>query len=110
LYVQALVGTAIVLVALQLIGQMESNLPWKQYLLLYEVRGTDETAMFQTILEVLDRSRLRLNLVDRDRLGAVERVTFAVTANREKHDSLELQLKASDTTDHVMVFRDSDQD
>jgi putative Mg2+ transporter-C (MgtC) family protein len=109
-YVEALIGTAIVLVALWLIGSMEGNLPWKQYLLLYEVRGTNPTAMFGTILDVMDKARLRMNIVDRDTLGSRERVTFAVTATRARHEALLGQLKESDTTDQVMVFRDSDQD
>ena len=37
---------------------MEVQMPWKQYVLLYEVRGTDMTAMYRAILAVLDPAGL----------------------------------------------------
>ena len=79
-------------------------------MLLYEVRGQDQTIMFSAILEVLDRFKVRMNVVDRDSLGALERVTFMVTANRQKHEALLAELKQSDRTDQVISFPDVDQD
>ena len=110
LYVEALVATAIVLFALRMIGLMESKIPWKQSVLLYEVRGQDQTIMFAAILEVLDRFKVRMNVIDRDSLGAMERVTFMVTANRSKHDALLSELKKCDRTDQVVAFPDIEQD
>ncbi len=46
LYLEAIMATGIVLVALQSIGFMETKMPWKQSVLLYEVRGQDKTIMF----------------------------------------------------------------
>jgi hypothetical protein len=89
---------------------MESKLPWKQSVLLYEVRGKDQTIMFAAILEVLDRFKVRMNVVDRDSLGATERVTFMVNANRARHDALLAELTKCDRTDHVMSFPDIEQD
>jgi putative Mg2+ transporter-C (MgtC) family protein len=108
LYVEALLATIIVLVALQVIGLMEYSLPWKQYVLMYEVRGHDEASMFTVILSVLDEAKLRLTLVERDTLGDIQRVTFAVTANRLKHTTLLRELKESDRTDRVTAYRDTD--
>ena len=110
LYMEAIAATLIVLVSLQLIGFMESKLPWKQSVLLYEVRGQDKTIMFAAILEVLDRYRVRMNVVERDSFGAIERVTFSVTAKRQKHDALLADLKKCDLTDQVVAFPDVDQD
>ena len=110
LYMEAIAATLIVLVSLQLIGFMESKLPWKQSVLLYEVRGQDKTIMFAAILEVLDRYRVRMSVVERDSFGAIERVTFTVTANREKHNALLADLKKCDLTDQVVAFPDVDQD
>jgi putative Mg2+ transporter-C (MgtC) family protein len=109
LYLEALVATVIVLVALQLIGQMEAHLPLKQYPLLYEVRGHDTTDMFASILEVLDAAKLRMNVVDRDTLGTMERVTFMVNCNRSRHQALEAALKRSIPSDQVNVYSDADQ-
>ena len=110
MYFEAVMATGIVLVALRSIGVMESMLPWKQSVLLYEIRGQDKTIMFAAILEALDRHRVRMNVVDRDSFGAIERVTFSVTARREKHDALLADLKKCDMTDQVIVFPDVDQD
>jgi putative Mg2+ transporter-C (MgtC) family protein len=110
LYVEAALATLIVVVALRMIGVMESKLPWKQYVLLYEVRGIDSGPMFAAILTVLDRAKIRMNVIERDTLGTLERVTFAVSASKLKHEHLLAELMASDRTDQVMAFPDADQD
>jgi putative Mg2+ transporter-C (MgtC) family protein len=110
LYVEAALATAMVLVSLQTIGLMESKLPWKQYVLLYEVRGKDEGPMYTAILSVLDAAKIRMNVVERDKLGSLERVTFAVSASKLKHEALLRELQASDRTDQVLAFADADQD
>jgi putative Mg2+ transporter-C (MgtC) family protein len=78
--------------------------------MLYEVRGTDSNDMFAKILEVLDKSHIRLNILERDTVGAVERVTFAVSASSHRHRDLLDELRASDATDHVTAFRDAEED
>jgi putative Mg2+ transporter-C (MgtC) family protein len=110
LYMEAIAATLIVLVSLRLIGFMETKLPWKQSVLLYEVRGQDKTIMFAALLEVMDRHRMRMNVVERDSFGAIERVTFTVTANRVKHNVLLADLQKCDLTDQVHAFPDVDQD
>ena len=108
LYLEALIATVIVLIALRTIGYMEFMMPWKQYVLLYEVRGREESSMFAAILSVLDQAKLRLNLVERDTLGDLQRVTFAVSANRLRHKELLRELEASDRTDKATAFPDAD--
>ena len=110
LYLEAALATIIVVMALRTIGLMESRFPWKQYILLYEVRGTDQAAMYRAILAVLDRSGIRMNVIDRDTFATLERVTFQVNANRRRHAALLADLRASDTTDQVVAFEDSEQD
>jgi putative Mg2+ transporter-C (MgtC) family protein len=110
LYVEAVLATAIVLVALRSIGLMESKISWKQSVLLYEVRGQDKTILFPAILEVLDRYRVRMNVVERDSFGSLERVSFMVTANKQKHAALLAELQKCDSTDQVLAFPDIEQD
>ena len=110
LYVEAALATVIVVLALRLIGVMESKLPWKQYVLLYEVRGKEQGPMFAAVLSVLDRAKIRMNVIERDNLGTLERVTFSVSANKLVHTTLIEQLRESDKTDQVMAFPDADQD
>lgn len=110
LYVPAIVSTLIVFIALRFVGLMEARSQWKRYPMLYEVRGTDERTMFADILSVLDKSRIRLNIVQRDQVGALERVTFSVSASSTRHRQLLQQLVACDATVHVSSFRDEEED
>jgi putative Mg2+ transporter-C (MgtC) family protein len=110
LYVEAALATAMVIVALKLIGVMESRLPWKYFVLLYEVRGQNQQLLYTAILEVLDRAGIRMDVIDKDTFGTLERVTFSVSANKRKHEELLRQLRESDKTDTVMAFADVEQD
>ena len=110
LYVEAAIATGIVYCSLRFIGLMESRATWKRYVMLYEVRGADEKTMFAEVLSVLDKGHIRLNIVDRDKLGDMERVTFAVSASSGRHKRLLEELIASDATAHVTAFRDEDED
>jgi len=110
LYVEAFLATVITVVALRAIGLMEARLPWKQYVLLYEVRGSDQTQMYKAILSVLDRAGIRMSIVERESFAQLERVTFSITANKERHRQLLSDLRESDRTDEVMAFPDADQD
>jgi hypothetical protein len=74
------------------------------------VRGADEKTMFADIFKVLDRERLRLNVVDRDKVGEQERVTFAISASSTRHRQLLAELVECDATDHVVAFRDEEED
>jgi putative Mg2+ transporter-C (MgtC) family protein len=110
LYVEAAIATLIVYFALRFIGLLESRSTWKRYPMLYEVRGADENSMFAEIFAVLDREHLRLNVVERDKVGELERVTFTITASGARHSQLLAELIASDATDHVFAFRDEEED
>ena len=62
------------------------------------------------ILAVLDREHLRLNIVERDRLGEQERVTFMLSASTLGHKQLLAELVASDAADKVVAFPDEEED
>ncbi|MDR3744891.1 MAG: MgtC/SapB family protein [Acidobacteriaceae bacterium] len=110
LYVEAAIATAIVFIALRFIGVLETRSGWKRYPMLYEVRGSDEGRMFTAILAVLDREQIRLNIVERDRVGDLDRVTFTLLASGARHSQLLAELVASDATDQVVAFRDEEED
>jgi putative Mg2+ transporter-C (MgtC) family protein len=110
LYLEAAIATVIVYSALRFIGLLESRASWKRFPMLYEVRGTDENSMFAEILAVLDREHLRLKIVDRDKLGAQERVTFSISASSVRHRELLAKLNASDATEKVVAFNDEEED
>jgi len=110
LYIEAVLATAITLIALGLIGYLESKTGWKHFTMLYEVRGTDRKKMYVEVLSVLDRMEIRLNILERDHVEGLERMTFAVTTNRRRHAQLLHQLQASGTNDQVVVFLDSEEE
>jgi putative Mg2+ transporter-C (MgtC) family protein len=110
LYVEAAIATLIVYCALRFIGMLESRSRWKRYPMLYEVRGSDEETMFADILAVLDREHVRLNIVERDKVGALARVTFTISASSVRHKELLTKLIASDATARVVAFRDEEED
>jgi putative Mg2+ transporter-C (MgtC) family protein len=110
LYIESAVATVIVFSALRFIGLLESRSKWKRFPMLYEVRGNDEDRMFHAILHVLDREHLRLNIIERDKLGATDRVTFAIAANGALHQHILAALRTSDATDAVVAFRDEQED
>jgi putative Mg2+ transporter-C (MgtC) family protein len=124
LYVQALIATILVLVSLQLVGAFEAKLGWKRYSMIYEVRAQLEAAdaevdggahnalqrMQRAILAALDHVGQRLSVLERDNVAGLERVAFTIVATRRTHANLLATLRASDATDQVEVFRDSDED
>jgi putative Mg2+ transporter-C (MgtC) family protein len=110
LYLEAAISTAIVLIALRFIGVLESRAGWKRFPMLYEVRGSNENEMFAAILAVLDREHLRLNVVEQEKLGEQERVTFTLSASSARHKQLLAELVASDATDKVIAFPDEEED
>jgi putative Mg2+ transporter-C (MgtC) family protein len=110
LYLPALLATVIVLAAQTLMRVLEQHLDWKQYPLLYEVRGANSANTYTAILAVLDNAGIRLNIIDRDTAAPVERITFLITTNRSKHHRLLAELRDSDATDQVLSFRDPDEE
>lgn len=110
LYLPALLATVIVLLAQTLMRVLEMHLDWKQYPLLYEVRGEDIAATYTAIFAVLDKAGIRLNIVDRDTAAPLTRITFLITSNRSTHHRLLTELRTSDATDQVLSFRDPDEE
>ena len=110
LYIEAAVATAIVYSALRFIGLLESRATWKRFPMLYEVRGASEDSMFAAILAVLDQEHLRLNILERDKLGEQARVTFSIIASAVRHKQLLAKLTASDATEKVLAFKDEEED
>lgn len=128
MYLDALIATVLLLLALQIVGAMEGRLGWKRFPMLYEVRAEVGTVMGQEVVgaeraeQVADKvaaARLRmltavlkaldalgqpLRVVERDTVAGLERVFFTVNATRREHTRVFEELRASDATDQVVVF------
>lgn len=133
LYWEALIATAIVLLALQAVGMLEVKIGWKRYPKLYEVRAEVGSAlskdivgaaraeqladerdaararMYAAILKVLDPRGLPLRVVDRDTVAGWERVSFSLMATRKEHAAILHELRDSDATDRVVVYQDQEE-
>jgi putative Mg2+ transporter-C (MgtC) family protein len=108
LYVPALISTVLVLVVLEAVGLLETNLNLKTYTMVYEVRGSDANQMTAAVLAAMDSEKRRLPTPDRDTIGDLDRMTFSVVATRRTHDKLAAGLKASQGIDKVLTFRDAE--
>ncbi len=130
LYFVAVFATVILLMALLAVGAIEGRLGWKRFPMLYEVRAEVGSAMsqeivgaaraealaeereaarhrmFAAVLKALDSAALRLHVLERDNVAGMERVTFSVVANSRVHAQLLVEMRASDATDQVVVYRD----
>ena len=128
-YLEALIATVLVVLALQVVGTMESRLGWKRFPMIYEVRadlgptvtveeGEDREdtraedvdvalhRMQTAILQVLDDSGQRLSVLERDNIAGIERVAFTVVATKKRHARMLKELRANDATDKVVAFHD----
>ena len=110
LYAAAVVAALIVILALEIVGFLERRANLKGYPLVYEARGHDQTLMLTSILDAMDKTGERLNNVERDTIGELQRVSFAVTATRKQHERLRVKLNAEPSIDTVLTFRDPEED
>lgn len=110
LYIEAVLATFITLISLALVGYFEAVSSWKNYSMLYEIRGTDQKKMYVGVLSVLDRMDIHLNVLQYDNAAGFDRMTFAVSTNKRRHAQLLEQLRESDGSDQVVAFRDLEEE
>jgi putative Mg2+ transporter-C (MgtC) family protein len=66
--------------------------------------------MLQSILDAMDKASERFTDVERDAIGELQRVSFAVTATKKQHERLRGQLLAEPAIDALFTFRDPEED
>lgn len=110
LYVAAGVATAIVIVALEVVGFLEHRASLKGFPLVYEARGSDQSVMLTSILHAMDRIRERLANVERDSIGELQRISFVLTATKKQHERLKVELAGVPGIDKLLTFRDPEED
>jgi putative Mg2+ transporter-C (MgtC) family protein len=110
LYAAAAVATIIVVVALELVGFLEHRANLKMYPLVYEARGNDPTLMLKSILDAMDTAGERLTGVERDMIGTLQRISFALTATKKQHERLRGTLLGEPAIDALLTFRDPEED
>lgn len=110
LYFAAVAATVIALVALRLVGLLERKANLKLYPLVYEARGSDAGLMLESILNAMDRTGERLSSVERDAIGSMQRVSFALIASKRQHERLRGTLLDEPAIDKLLTFRDPEED
>lgn len=110
LYAAAAVAAVIVVLALEVVGLLERRANLKGYPLVYEARGRDQTAMLSSILDAMDNAGERLANVERDAIGDMQRVSFAVTATKKQHARLKGKMTSEPAIDALLTFRDPEDD
>jgi putative Mg2+ transporter-C (MgtC) family protein len=108
LYFPTIFATVVVIVVLELIRLLEYRANLKLYSMTYEVRGGDAEQMTVAILNVMDRENRRLDTLDNQPVGSLQRLSFDVSANRRLHRRLLSELKARPVIDEVYAFRDAE--
>jgi putative Mg2+ transporter-C (MgtC) family protein len=106
----AAIATAIVIVALELVGFLERRASIKIYSLIYEARGDDQTAILRSILDAMDHAGERLAEYATNPIGDLQRVSFTITATRKQHERLRGRLLAESAIDTLINFRDPEED
>jgi putative Mg2+ transporter-C (MgtC) family protein len=106
LYVPAVLATALVLLVLELIRRLEYATNLKLYSVTYEVRGVDAEQMSLAILEVLDHEKRRLDDLQNEPIGHLQRLSFDVSANQRSHQQLFARLQSAPGLTEVRAFRD----
>ena len=110
LYAPAGMATVIVLVALTLIGQVETRLNIKLVSMTYELRGDDGDAIEVAALDALDRLDKRLITPEKDAIAHIQRLSFSTLATLRQHQQLATALRASPAVGQVLTFSDMEDD
>ncbi len=106
LYFPAIFATVIVLFVLEMVRVLEYRANLKLYSVTYEARGADAEQMTQGILAVMDRENRRLDSVDNQPVGEMQRLSFDISATNRLHRRLLAELKAAPGIAEVRAFRD----
>jgi putative Mg2+ transporter-C (MgtC) family protein len=110
LYAAAVVASVIVIVALEAVGLLERRANLKTYPMVYEARGSDQAQMLVAILDAMDKAGERLTGVENDAIGALQRVSFALSATRKQHERLRGKLLSKPAISALYTFRDQEED
>jgi putative Mg2+ transporter-C (MgtC) family protein len=110
LYVPAAMATLIVLIALAVIGQVETRLNIKLVSMTYELRGNDGDALGVAALSALDRYGKQLSTPVKDAIANMQRLSFSIMATLRQHQQLTTALRDSPAVNQLLTFRDMEDD
>ncbi len=106
LYFPATFATVVVIAVLELIRLLEYRANLKLYSVTYEARGSDAEQIGLEILKVMDRENRRVDELQNQPVGPLQRLSLSVTANRRIHHRLLAELNACPAVVEVRAYRD----
>lgn len=95
LYVTAVFATALILIALGLLGRFEGRLKLRSVTLSYEVTGASTESLIAEINRILESEKHAMGDVHIASAPGGSRVVFSVEGSRREHDQLSLLLHES---------------
>jgi putative Mg2+ transporter-C (MgtC) family protein len=106
LYIPAMYSALLVVVVLEFVGILETKGNLKSYTIFYEARGANAEEVTVAILKAMDRERHRLDQIENQPIGSMQRLLFSMTATRKCHLRLQESMKASPAIEKILTFRD----
>jgi putative Mg2+ transporter-C (MgtC) family protein len=95
LYITAVFATALILIALALLGRMEARYELRNVLRTYEVTGQNAEAMLREVNRILDDERLGMQNVHLASGDGHSRMVFGVDAGRDEQEAFSIRLHES---------------
>jgi putative Mg2+ transporter-C (MgtC) family protein len=93
LYVPAIFGAIMILLALNVLGWMEERFSLKPLLMTYEITGKEAEEIVSAVNQVLEEERKVMQTVQVGRTNSHYRVLFTVDATQKEHDALLTRLR-----------------
>ncbi|MGA2003191.1 MAG: MgtC/SapB family protein [Terriglobales bacterium] len=104
LYLTAIFATAIILIALVLLGRLEGMFSLKTVLTTYEVSGRDVDSMLRELNRVLETEQLTMQSVHMAGETPAIRVVFTVDSERDTQSALAIRLHESNVFGSVQAL------
>ena len=95
LYVTAVFATALILLALALLGKLEGRYEIKPLMTTYEITGVSAELMLREANLILDEQKLTMERVHLASANGQTRLTFAVESRRDEQETLAIRLHES---------------
>jgi putative Mg2+ transporter-C (MgtC) family protein len=104
LYITAIFATGLILIALGLLGRVESRFSLKSQLVTYEVSGKDPDTIVAELNRVLDVARCQMQSLHLARTDAHTRAVFDVVSSAPDQEELKVLLHQSSIFGHVTTL------
>jgi len=93
LYLTAVFATGVILVALALLGKVETHFSLKAYAITYEVTGKSPEVMLDELNHILEQEHLGMRNLRAVSTDHHARVVFSVESDAPEHQSLNIRLR-----------------